>query len=128
VNLKGRTHSTGQPGAPVLVISGRAGAGELVVQRVSEPFTHEALRTGQPVPLHCVPGISGSLRCSATDGVTTTPALGCVVSESGAALCRPVGEPEPTADFANDPGTRHCQVPAGGGDATCTPPVPGTAS
>ena len=125
VNLKGRTHSTGQPGAPALVISGRAGAGELVVERGSEPFTHEALRTGQPVPMQCVPTVNGSLRCSAADGVTPTPALGCVVAESGAALCRPAGEPEPVVGFSNDPGTRHCQVPAGGGEATCTAPVPG---
>jgi phage shock protein PspC (stress-responsive transcriptional regulator) len=124
VNLKGRTHSAGQPDAPVLVISGRAGAGDVVVERGSEPFTHEALRRGEPVPLHCVPGLNGSLRCSAADGVTPTPALGCVVADSGAALCRPVGEPEPAVAFANDPGTRHCQVPAGGGEATCTPPVP----
>ena len=126
VNLKGRTHSAGQPGAPVLVISGRAGAGDIVVQRASEPFTHEALRNGQPVPMQCLPALNGSLRCSAADGVTPTPALGCVVAESGAALCRPVGEPEPTVAFANEPGTRHCQVPAGGGEAACTPSVPGT--
>jgi len=125
VNLKGKTHSTGQPGAPVLVITGRAGAGEIVVRRGFEPFTHEALRYGQPVPLKCSPTGSTTMRCTPADGVTQTPALGCVVSESGAALCRPLGEPEPTVDYANDPGTRHCQVPAGGGEATCTAPVPG---
>jgi hypothetical protein len=125
VNLKGKTHSTGQPGAPVLVITGRAGAGEVAIRRSSEPYTHQALRYGQPVPLQCVPIANGSMRCFPADGVTQTPALGCVVAESGAALCRPVGEPEPTVDFVNDPGTRHCQVPAGGGDATCTPPVAG---
>ncbi|HEY0399415.1 MAG TPA: PspC domain-containing protein, partial [Acidimicrobiia bacterium] len=126
VNLKGRTHSTGQPGAPVLVITSRAGAGEIVVQRGFEPYTHEALRSGQPVPLQCVPTGGTSMRCRSADGVTQTPALGCVVSESGAALCRPVGEPEPAVDYANDPGTRHCQVPAGGGEATCTTPIPGS--
>jgi phage shock protein PspC (stress-responsive transcriptional regulator) len=125
VNLKGRTHSTGQPGAPVLVITSRAGAGEIVVQRGFEPYTHEALRSGQPVPLQCVPTGGASMRCRSADGVTQTPALGCVVSESGAALCRPAGEPEPAVDYANDPGTRHCQVPAGGGEATCTTPIPG---
>jgi len=125
VNLKGRTHSTGQPGAPGLVITSRAGAGEVVVRRGFEPFTHEALRYGQPVPVQCLPAGNGSLRCSAADGVTQMPALGCVVSASGAALCRPAGEPEPTVGFANEPGTRHCQVPAGGGEATCTAPVPG---
>jgi hypothetical protein len=126
VNLKGKTHATGQPGAPVLVITGRAGAGQIVVSRGAEPFTHQALRYGQPVPLQCVPTVGTTMRCRAADGVTQTPALGCVVSDSGAALCRPVGEPEPAVDYANDPGTRHCQVPAGGGDATCTAPVPGT--
>jgi hypothetical protein len=125
VNLKGRTHSTGQPGAPALAITGRAGAGEIVVQRGFEPYTHQALRSGQPVPLQCVPTSDTSMRCRAADGVTQTPALGCVVSESGAALCRPAGEPEPVVDYANDPGTRHCQVPAGGGEATCTAPIPG---
>jgi hypothetical protein len=125
VNLKGRTHSTGQPGAPGLVITSRAGAGEVVVQRAFEPYTHQALRSGEPVPLQCVPTGGASMRCRAADGVTQTPALGCVVSESGAALCRPAGEPEPTVDYANDPGTRHCQVPAGGGEATCTAPIPG---
>jgi len=127
VNLKGRTHSAGQPGASILVVSGRAGAGDIVVERGSEPFTHEDLRSGQPVPMQCVLAVNGSLRCSAADGVTPTPALGCVVAESGAALCRPVGEPEPAVAFANEPGTRHCQVPAGGGEATCTPPVTGAA-
>jgi len=134
VNLKGRTHSNGQPGGPVLDISGRAGAGEIVVERAAEPFTHQALRTGQPVPMQCdlsstrtaVNGIiaGGPVRCSAADGVTLTPALSCVVADTGGALCRPVGEPEPAAGFANDPGTRHCQVPAGGGESTCSSPVP----
>jgi phage shock protein PspC (stress-responsive transcriptional regulator) len=128
VNLKGRTHSAGQAGAPVLVINGKAGAGEIVVNRAFEPFTHQALRTGRPVPLQCSPTVSGSLRCSAADGVTRTPALGCVVADGGAALCRPAGEPEPTVDFSNDPGTRHCQVPAGGGEATCTAPIAGRSS
>lgn len=136
VNLKGRTHSNGQPGGPVLVISGRAGAGEIVVRRGSEPFTHEALRSGQPVPMHCDLSAAGTapsgiiaggpIRCSAADGVTLTPALNCVVAVTGAALCRPVGEPEPSVDFANEAGTRRCQVPAGGGDSTCTGPVPGS--
>ena len=79
VNLKGKTHSTGQPGAPVLVITGRAGAGEIVVRRGFEPFTHEALRYGQPVPLKCSPTGSTTMRCTPADGVTQTPALGCVV-------------------------------------------------
>jgi hypothetical protein len=65
------------------------------------------------------------LHCTAADGVTQTPALACVVSESGSALCRPPGEPEPAVPFALDPGTRRCQVPAGGGEATCTAPLPG---
>jgi hypothetical protein len=123
VNLNGRTHSAGQSGGPALVIRARAGAGDIEVQRAAEPFTHEALRTGQPVPLQCVPTTGSAMRCSAADGVTPIPALACVVSDSGAALCRPVGEPEPAVTFANDPGTRHCQVPAGGGDSTCTAPV-----
>jgi phage shock protein PspC (stress-responsive transcriptional regulator) len=131
VNLDGRTHSTGQPGAPVLVITGKAGVGEITVRRAAEPFTHEALRTGQPVPVQCsVSALTaagpGPVRCSAADGVTQTPALACVVSASTFGLCRPAGEPEPTVDYANEPGTRHCQVPAGGGESTCTPPVPGT--
>jgi hypothetical protein len=49
-----------------------------------------------------------------------------VVAGSGFGLCRPTGEPEPAVDYAGIPGTRHCQVPAGGGSSTCTPPVPGT--
>jgi hypothetical protein len=57
--------------------------------------------------------------------VTTTPALACVVAEHGAGLCRPPGEPEPAVDWGDDPGTRRCQVPAGGGEATCGPPIPG---
>ncbi|HZQ78916.1 MAG TPA: PspC domain-containing protein [Acidimicrobiia bacterium] len=126
VNLDGRTHSAGQPGAPALVLRTRAGAGDIEVRRATEPFTHEALRTGRPVPLQCVPTTGTAMRCSAADGVTPVPALGCVVTDSGAALCRPAGEPEPTVSFANDPGTRHCQVPAGGGDSTCTAPVAGS--
>ncbi|MCA1844673.1 MAG: PspC domain-containing protein [Actinobacteria bacterium] len=125
VNLKGRTHATGQPGAPVLVISGKAGAGEVIVRRSYEPFTHQALRSGQPVPMQCSPSVTGSLHCTAADGVTQTPALTCVVADGGAALCRPAGEAEPVVDFSNDPGTRHCQVPAGGGEATCTAPIAG---
>jgi phage shock protein PspC (stress-responsive transcriptional regulator) len=134
VNLNGRTHSTGQPGAPVLVISGKAGAGEVIVRRAYEPFTHEALRTGQPVPVRCAvlpprpdqtATAAGPVNCSAADGVTQTPSLTCVVAASGFGLCRPTGEPEPAVDYANVPGTRHCQVPAGGGESTCTPPVPG---
>jgi phage shock protein PspC (stress-responsive transcriptional regulator) len=138
VNLEGRTHSNGQPGAPGLVISGRAGAGEIILRRASEPWTHEALRTGQPVPMHCdlsavqtaVNGVisGGPIRCTAGDGVTLTPALNCVVAVTGAALCRPVGEPEPAVDFANEAGTRRCQIPAGGGEATCTGPVAGASS
>src|SRR5581483_8914527 len=134
VNLNGRAHSDGPPGGPVLVISARAGAGAIEIHRGSEPFTHEALRTGQPVPMQCdlsaaqtsVNGViaGGPIRCSAADGVTVTPALNCVVAGSGAALCRPVGEPEPAVGFAREAGTRHCQVPAGGGDSTCTGPVP----
>jgi hypothetical protein len=65
------------------------------------------------------------LRCGAVDGVTQTPALACVVHESGEALCRPPGEPEPTVSWANHRGTRRCQIPAGGGQATCTTPNPG---
>jgi hypothetical protein len=125
VNLNGRTHSAGQPGAPVLVIRGRAGAGDIEVRRASEPFTHEALRTGRPVPLQCFPTTGTAMRCTAADGVTPIPALGCVVADGGAALCRPAGEPEPSVSFADDPGTRHCQVPAGGGDSTCTVPAVG---
>jgi len=133
VNLDGRTHSSGQPGAPVLVISGKAGVGEVTVRRANEPFTHEALRTGQPVPVQCTfspPTAAGPgpVRCSAADGVTQAPALTCVVSASSFGLCRPAGEAEPAVDFAGEPGTRHCQVPAGGGESTCTPPVPGTAA
>jgi len=126
VNLDGRTHSGGQPGAPALVLRARAGAGDIEIRRAAEPFTHEALRTGRPVPLQCVPTAGTAMRCAAADGVTPVPALGCVVADSGAALCRPAGEPEPTVSFANDPGTRHCQVPAGGGDSTCTAPVAGS--
>jgi phage shock protein PspC (stress-responsive transcriptional regulator) len=133
VNLDGKSRSTGQPGAPLLVITGRAGAGEIIVRRGYEPFTQQALRTGQPVPLECHPagyrygpGATGPLRCTAADGVTQTPALACVVSEHGGALCRPPGEAEPIVDFANYPGTRRCQVPAGGGEATCGPPIPGS--
>ena len=137
VNLNGRTHSTGQPGAPVLVISGKAGAGEIVVRRTYEPFTHQALRTGEPVPVRCsltpprpdqTAIAAGSMHCSAADGVTQTPPLNCVVAAQGFGLCRPTGEPEPAVDYASVAGTRHCQVPAGGGDSTCTPPVPGTAA
>jgi phage shock protein PspC (stress-responsive transcriptional regulator) len=136
VNLDGRSRSTGESGAPVLVIAGRAGAGEIIVRRGYEPFTHQALRTGQPVPLSCHPSgapdpagaVSETMNCSAADGVTKIPALACVVSDTGSALCRPVGEPEPAVDFADDPGTRRCQVPAGGGESTCTAPIPGTRS
>ena len=137
VNLDGRTRSTGQPGAPQLIITGEAGAGEVIVGRGFEPFTQHALRTGQPVPLSCYPyrptgdpsaAATSTMHCSAADGVTTIPALGCVVSDGGSAMCRPAGEPEPVVDFANDPGTRRCQVPAGGGLSTCTAPNPGTRS
>ncbi len=55
VNLDGRTRSAGQPGAPQLIIAGDAGAGEIIVGRGFEPFTQQALRTGQPVPMHCSP-------------------------------------------------------------------------
>jgi phage shock protein PspC (stress-responsive transcriptional regulator) len=136
VNLKGRSHSTGQPGAPVLVISGEAGIGEVIVRRAYEPFTHEALRTGQAVPVQCsffptapdqaAAAATGAVTCGAADGATEIPPLNCVVAASGFGLCRPTGEPEPAVDDANVPGTRHCQVPAGGGSSTCTPPVPGT--
>lgn len=139
VNLNGRTHSTGQPGAAVVDIRGEAGAGEVVVRRGLEPITQQALRAGQPVPMRCGPSrrelfgfeSAGTLHCTAADGVTRTPPLNCVVSAYGSALCRPVGEPEPTADFAADRGTVRCQVPAGGGEATCTPatlvePAPST--
>jgi phage shock protein PspC (stress-responsive transcriptional regulator) len=135
VNLDGRTRSTGQPGAPQLIITGEAGAGEVIVHRGFEPFTQQALRTGQPVPMQCNPSspqpwfasrATSPLRCDATDGETQTPALACVVSESGIALCRPPGEPEPAVDWANRAGTRRCQVPAGGGQSTCTAPIPGT--
>jgi hypothetical protein len=135
VNLDGQTRSTGQAGAPLLVIDAEAGAGEIVVRRGYEPFTQQALRTGQPVPMQCNPTGSpymsmtgGPLHCTAADGVTQTPALACVVSESGSALCRPPGEPEPAVPFAADPGTRRCQVPAGGGAGTCTAPLPGSAA
>jgi hypothetical protein len=136
VNLNGRSRSAGQPGAPVLVITGKAGAGEIIVRRGYEPYTHQALRTGQPVPLSCYPSGPGdpsaaapsTMHCSAADGVTTVPALACVVSDGGSALCRPTGEPEPAVGFANEPGTRRCQVPAGGGQSTCTAPNPGTRS
>jgi phage shock protein PspC (stress-responsive transcriptional regulator) len=136
VNLDGKSRSTGQPGAPVLVITGKAGAGEIIVRRGYEPYTHQALRTGQPVPLSCYPSAStdpsgaasNTMHCSAADGVTKVPALACVVADSGSALCRPVGEPEPAVDFADEPGTRRCQVPAGGGPSTCTAPLPGTRS
>src|SRR5688500_10567904 len=128
VNLDGKSRSTGQPGAPLLVVTARAGAGEVIVRRGYEPFTQQALRTGQPVPMQCTSpsspyysGAAGPLRCFAADGVTQTPVLACVVAEYGAALCRPPGEAEPTVDFADDPGTRRCQVPAGGGEATCGP-------
>ncbi|HET9769899.1 MAG TPA: PspC domain-containing protein, partial [Acidimicrobiia bacterium] len=131
VNLDGRTRSSGQPGAPLLAITSEAGAGEIVVRRGYEPVTQRALRRGEPVPMECVSGspygvlADGSLRCRATDGEIRTPVLACVVSDSGFALCRPPGEPEPAVDFADDPGTRRCQVPAGGGDAACSAPVPG---
>jgi phage shock protein PspC (stress-responsive transcriptional regulator) len=130
VNLDGRTNSTGQPGAPLLVIGGEAGAGEIIVRRGYEPFTQQALRTGQPVPMECVPGgpygvLHGGLACRSADSDIRIPAMACVVSESGFALCRPPGEPEPVVDFANAPGTRRCQVPAGGGEATCAAPIPG---
>ena len=136
VNLNGRSRSTGQPGAPVLVITGKAGAGEISVRRGFEPYTHQALRTGQQVPLSCYPTGTGdpsaatasTMSCSAADGVTTIPALACVVSDGGSALCRPTGEPEPAVAFANEPGTRRCQVPAGGGQSTCTAPIPGSRS
>jgi hypothetical protein len=135
VNLEGRSRSTGQAGAPLVVITGDVGAGEIIVRRGHEPFTQQALRTGQPVPLECHSGpymnmkmAGGPLRCSAADGVTQTPALACVVAEWGTALCRPPGEPEPVVDFANAPGTRRCQVPAGGGDATCAAPIPAPAA
>lgn len=137
VNLDGRTRSTGQPGAPQLIITGEAGAGEVIVSRGFEPFTQHALRTGQPVPMRCDPSspqpwfasrATSPLRCTATDGETQTPALACVVSEAGIALCRPPGEPEPPVDWANRPGTRRCQVPAGGGQSTCTDPNPGTSA
>jgi phage shock protein PspC (stress-responsive transcriptional regulator) len=137
VNLKGRTHDTGQQGAPVLVISGEAGIGEIVVRRAHEPFTHEALRTGQAVPVRCsfyparpdqaaAAAGTGTVNCGAADGVTEIPPLNCVVAASGFGLCRPAGEPEPAVDYADRPGTRRCQVPAGGGSSTCTPPVSGT--
>lgn len=133
VNLDGMTRSTGQPGAPLLVITAEAGAGEIIVRRGSEPFTQQALRTGQPVPMECrnlLPrrdlygAVPPGLQCTAADGVTQTPALACVVSQSGSALCRPPGEPEPAVPFADDPGTRRCQVPAGGGEAVCRPTDP----
>ncbi|MEW6475095.1 MAG: LiaF domain-containing protein, partial [Actinomycetota bacterium] len=136
VNLDGKSRSSGQPGAPVLVITAKAGAGEIIVRRGYEPFTHQALRTGQPVPVSCYPdgppavaaAASSTMHCSAADGVTKIPALACVVSDSGSALCRPAGEPEPVVDFTDDPGTRRCQVPAGGGRSLCTAPNPGTRS
>jgi len=134
VNLDGRTHSTGQPGAPVLVITGKVGAGEVVVRRAFEPFTREALRAGSAVEVQCTPLVPGSdqttdggnsTTCYASDGYKQTPPLNCVVTAQSSGLCRPAGEPEPAVDYANLPGTRHCQVPAGGGQSTCTPPVPG---
>ena len=131
VNLNGRTHSTGQPGAAVLDIRGDAGAGEVIIRRGIEPITQQALRSGQPVPLRCGPskresfgfGPTGTLHCTAADGVTRTPPLNCVVSAYGDALCRPPGEPEPPVAFSGDPGTVRCQVPAGGGESPCTPPA-----
>jgi phage shock protein PspC (stress-responsive transcriptional regulator) len=137
VNLNGRTHSIGRPGAPVLVISGEAGIGEIVVRRAREPFTHEALRTGQAVPVRCsfypagpdqaaAAAGTGTVTCGPADGVTRTPPLNCVVASSGFGLCRPAGEAEPAVDYADVAGTRRCQVPAGGGSSTCTPPVSGT--
>ncbi len=132
VNLDGRTNSTGQPGAPLLLIGGEAGAGEIIVRRGYEPFTQQALRTGQPVPMECVPAgpygvLHGGLACRSADSDIRIPAMACVVSESGFALCRPPGEAEPVVEFANAPGTRRCQVPAGGGEATCTAPIPAPA-
>ena len=141
VNLKGRSRSTAlasQAGAAVLDIRGKAGAGEVIVRRGFEPITQQALRSGEPVPMHCGQRLmhpklthpklygatsGGNVWCVTTDGVTTTPPLACVVSAYGDALCRPVGEPEPEADFADDPGTRRCQVPVGGGASTCTAPI-----
>jgi hypothetical protein len=136
LNLDGRSRSEGQPGAPVLVITGKAGAGEIIVRRGYEPYTHQALRSGRPVPLTCYPSgaadpsasVATTMHCSAADGVTEIPALACVVADSGGALCRPSGEPEPAVDFAGDPGTRRCQVPAGGGMSSCTAPIPGSRS
>ena len=126
VNLEGRSRSTGQPGAPVLVISGEAGIGEVIVRRAYEPFTQQALRTGQPVPLQCsfCPGPSGirppqpgPARClRRRRRRDRDPAVDLRGGGVGTALCRPTGEPEPAVDFADDPGTRRCQVPAGGGD------------
>ena len=131
VNLDGRTRDTGQPGAPLLVIDAEAGAGEIIVRRGFEPITQQALRTGQPVPMQCSPSSpytswsTAPLRCGAADGVTQTPALACVVHESGEALCRPPGEAEPAVPWASFFGTRRCQVPAGGGESVCTNAVAG---
>ena len=74
VNLDGKSRSTGQPGAPLLVVTARAGAGEVIVRRGYEPFTQQALRTGQPVPMQCtstgprgrrLPGARPAARCAA---------------------------------------------------------------
>ena len=72
-------------------------AGEIVVSRGSEPYTHEALRYGQPVPLQCVPTANGSLRCSPADGVTrphspSLQALSALVHEHVPALPRPLAD------------------------------------
>jgi hypothetical protein len=129
--LDGKTRDTGQPGAPLLVIEAEAGVGEINVRRGFEPFTQQALRTGRPVPMQCSPSApytswaTAPLRCGAADGVTQTPALACVVHESGEALCRPPGEAEPAVSWAGSAGTRRCEVPAGGGESTCTTATPG---
>ena len=131
VNLDGKSRSTGQPGAPA---PGRHRPGRR--RRGHRPPGLRTLhpagvanRPARPDAVHVAGSpyysdAAGPLRCSAADGVTQTPALACVVAEYGAALCRPPGEAEPAVDFADDPGTRRCQVPAGGGEATCGPPDP----
>ena len=50
VNLNGKSRSAGQPGAPVLVITGKAGAGEVIVRRGYEPSRTRPCARASPFP------------------------------------------------------------------------------
>ena len=118
VRIQGEASSAGDAGAGTLVFDVRIGVGEVTVERVALPPTQAALEAGEDVYLSCRQTGRG-IRCDPPDGYPT-PELSCLVSEANDALCRPVGEGDADAHWADDPETRRCTVPAGGGRADCT--------